>query len=235
MARKRPRTKKTFSSFALPKPIALLMTESKLMYSQHMVYFCDSEAKRWESIAEKLEILAKGKSNQETLAAPRAASTNPRNPPAQPAERDELDDAARRRLQERLGHALRGLIFIFAIGLPKIFYYIYGVYVVLVMSGVMERLQSVQFRQVLAGSRPSLDLQLARLRQRKEALEKVVQLEAAANSNETLDEEELNKQRALLDQFKPNGSWMSRFFYQLPLLFVYSAFPWCHPHPEYLT
>ena len=210
------------------------MTESKLIYCQHMVYFCDSEAKSWESIAQKLEILAKGKGNQETVAAPRATSTNPRNPPAQPAERNEFDDPVRRRMQERLGHALRGLIFIFAIGLPKIFYYIYGVYVVLVMSGVMERLQSVQFRHLLAGARPSLDLQLARLRQRKEALEKVAQLEAVANSNETVDEE-LSKQRAFLNQFEPTRSWISRFFYQLPLLFVYSAFPWCHPQPEYLT
>jgi hypothetical protein len=134
-----------------------------------------------------------------------------------------------------MGHVIRGFILIFALGLPRMLYYIYGAYGVLVLSGVMDRLQSVQIRRLLMGTRQSLDLQLARLRVRIETIEKLSELEEAQSLGKEVDEEEIGKHRAYLEQFTPMKPWFHRFMYQLPALFIYSALPWCNPHSEYLT
>ena len=145
------------------------------------------------------------------------------------------EDPARVVFRARLGHVIRGLILIFALGLPRMFYYFYGIYGVLVLSGAIDRLQSIHFRQYLVGSRLSLDLQLARLRLRRDTLQQVQILESKRKSGEAVDESELQKHRDTMIQFTPQQPWIKRFLYQLPVMLVYSAFPWCHPHSEYLS
>lgn len=137
-------------------------------------------------------------------------------------------------MRMRIAHVIRGVILIFALGLPKMFYYLYGVYGVFVLSGALEKLQSTEFRQLLTGARPSLDVQLARLRQRIDMLQKLAQIEQAIEQDEDFDSDEFRRVNEFLSSFQPSPaiSWLSRFSYQLFFMFVYSALPACHPHPE---
>ena len=215
------------------------MTDSKLAYCQTMVYLCETQSKEWESIADGLTRLLRP-GDVPVVASPASVAAQPivaQNAPPEPApaQPPQVEDPARAEMRLRMAHVIRGMILIFALGLPRVFYYVYGGYGVLVLSGVMNRLQSVQFRRYLTGSRPTLDLQLSRLRQRREALLHVQQMEQRQSIGEDVDEAELTKHREFLQQFTHQQSWLWRFVYQLPVMFLYSALPSCHPHSEYLT
>ena len=220
------------------------MSEKRLVYCQHMVYLCESQAKEWSRISESLShILLRARSSRATSsssetaepeAAPRLHREGARAEGAQ--ERPEQPPAAnmnhQARMQLRIAHAIRGLVLIFALGLPRVLYYIYGGYCVLVLSGAVERMQSAEFRQLFTGSRPALELQLSRLRSRKECLER---LAAAASRGEPVDEEQSVKDREFLEQFFPRKAWIHRFLYQSVFMFVYTLLPSCHPHADFLT
>jgi hypothetical protein len=138
------------------------------------------------------------------------------------------DNQAQQQLQIRLGHLLRGLVLIYALSLPRIFYYMFVGYALLVMSGLFDKLRGTEFRQYWAGSRPSLDLQLTRLRQRMEYIQKLKSCPP--------DDEDAARMREFLAQFNHHrAAYHHRFIYQLVVMFFYSAFPACHPHVEYLT
>jgi hypothetical protein len=146
------------------------------------------------------------------------------------------EDPARERIRVRMAHVLRGFILMFALGMPRMFYYLFGIYGVFVLSGAVDKLQSAEFRQFLTGSRPPLDVQLARLRQRAEMLEKLRQIEHAIEFDEDFDSDELRRINEFLSTFEAplQPTWTLRFIYQLIFLFIYSALPTCHPHQEYL-
>jgi hypothetical protein len=122
-----------------------------------------------------------------------------------------------------------------ALGMPRTLFYVYGAYSVLVLSGVTDHIQSQEFRRWFSGSRPSLDLQLSRLRQRIESLERLARMEEAALAGSEVDEGELQKERDFIESFKSSKSWTARFAYQLVFMFFYSALPSCNPHAEYLV
>ena len=187
------------------------------------MYLCQTQEKVWSRIKEDLE----AKYMQElvnNLAAERPKSPVNRVLPENPV--PPVDDPARVRFRLRVAHLIRGMIFVFALGLPRVFYYVYAGYGLLVLSGLLDELQSVHVRHFITGSRPSLDLQLVRLRQRREFIQKL---------SETLDEEEVLKMRDFLETFKPEKPFHLRFMYQLFLMFFYSALPSCYPHKEFLT
>ena len=231
------------------------MTSAQLQYAQHMVHLCETQADEWDRIANGLRGLlgsrAREKEEDQGEQKSRSAtnSTNHSHPRpreaaqvagAQPEVQPrpalpEAEDPDRARLRMRLAHIIRGLILIFALGLPRLFYYLYGVYAVFVLSGALDKLQSPEFRRLLSGSKPSLDVQLARLRQRMEMLAKLEQIESAMENDEPFDVDEFRRVNEFLQTFEPNErSWSSRFMYQLLFMFVYSALPACHPDPDFL-
>jgi len=101
-------------------------------------------------------------------------------------------------------------------------------YALLVLSGLLDKLRTTEFRQYLSGSRPSLDIQLTRLRQRIEYMQKLRTLPH--------EDEEAVRMREFLNQFLVHRvPMLYRFIYQLFFMFFYSALPSCNPHAEYLT
>ena len=213
-----------------------------------MVHLCESQGEEWRKIADQLsaklhsksenaKIDEKGtdrneKENHATIERPMTDPVQPVNPPREQMPHPE--DPARARLRMRLAHVIRGVILIFALGLPRMFYYLYGVYGVFVLSGALEKLQSVEFRRYLTGSRPSLELQLSRLRQRLEMLEKLEEIERLMERDEPFDADDLRRVNEFLATFTPRDetSWLFRFNYQLFFMFFYSMLPACHPEPE---
>lgn len=234
-----------FQNFLIP-----MSAHANLVYCQHMVHFCETQANEWLSIREKLTGLLENTAQEGSLPskpqrpAPKpAANIRQQNPPARAARVEQRpqqepgpNDAQGAQLRMRLAHVIRGIILIFALGLPKMFYYLYGVYGVFVLSGALDKLQSTEFRQYLTGARPSLDVQLARLRQRSEMLQKLAEIEKAIEQDEEFDAEEFRRVNEFLSSLEPapGYSWVKRFGYQLFFLFIYSALPACHPHPEYI-
>ena len=189
----------------------------------------------WREIANQLEklnynsfsqrsFLPAGSSSSSTPVGHAVAAATAR-PPVPPA----AEDPARAQFRLRVAHLVRGLILIFALGMPRIFYYGFGGYAIVVLSGALDYFQSAQFRQYFTGARPTLDIQLARLRQRKEYIEKLSEVTADDDSEAT------TKMREFLQTFKEERSYASRFFYQLVVMLFYSALPSCHPHGEFLT
>jgi len=214
-----------------------------------MVHFCEVQTEEWQSIREKLITVLEGIretdksriSSGSSLPQPATQHPPPTQPPPQVAipERGpqpvvQREDPGRMQMRMRIAHVIRGVILIFALGLPKMFYYLYGVYGVFVLSGALDKLQSTEFRQLLTGARPSLDVQLARLRQRIDMLQKLAQIEQAIEQDEEFDSDEFRRVNEFLSSFQPSPaiSWLSRFSYQLFFMFIYSALPACHPHPE---
>lgn len=199
--------------------------EDRLKYAQGMMYFCEMQGNEWKKIQLGLKgVLAGLMDDHKNIS---AKSSNERSEsraqtiPAPP------EDPARVRFRMRVAHLMRGLIFIFALGMPRVFYYVYGGYALIVLSGILDELQSAQVRQFFTGARPSLDIQLVRLRQRREYLERL--------KTET-DPEEEAKMRDFVATFPTEGRpWGLRFLYQSVFMLFYSALPSCYPHPEYLT
>lgn len=206
-----------------------------------MVYLCNTQATEWGKIGSELsEMLARARSSR---IKPIAAEVEV-NPPERVAERNApapgpaapaREDPNRMRMHVRIAHAFRGLVLIFALGLPRVFYYIYGAYSILVLSGAVDRIRSAEFRALFTGSRPSLDIQLTRLRSRQEGLERLEELERALAREEAVDEEQLAREQEFMAQFNPVRPWGHRFVYQSVVMFFYTLFPSCHPHAEYLT
>jgi hypothetical protein len=218
-----------------------------------MVYLCETQASEWESIAEKLgaiqQIQVEQRSDSRSATSREhvskssmpaaAAPASPRNevPRAAPFARPPVveEDPERARLRMRMAHVIRGYILIFALGLPRIFYYLYGIYGVFVLSGLLDKLQSAEFRRLLTGTRPSLDVQLARLRQRQEMFAKLEEIESLIERDEEFDADEYRRVNEFLSSFNPivhSGS--VRFAYQLFFMFFLTALPSCHPDPEFL-
>ena len=217
------------------------MADKKLVYCQHMVYLCNTQATEWGKIASDLSaMLARARGSRMTPIAAEVQVNAPeraaeRNAPAPGPAAAPREDPNRMRMQVRIAHAFRGLILVFALGLPRVFYYIYGVYSILVLSGAADRIRSAEFRALFTGSRPSLDIQLARLRSRQEGLERLEELQRALARGEVVDEEQLAREQEFMAQFKPARPWVYRFVYQSGVMFLYTLFPSCHPHAEYLT
>jgi hypothetical protein len=229
------------------------MTDANLLYCQHMVHLCATQADEWRKIRDFLASQVKSENvlqakyesgepsrviNQPRIVnpVPVAEVGAPRAEQRQTPNAVQPEDPARARLRMRLAHVFRGVILIFALGLPRMFYYLYGVYGVFVLSGALDKLQSAEFRRFMTGSRPSLDLQLARLRQRIEMLDKLEEIERLIERDEPFDSEELRRVNEFLSSFEPspNTSWIFRFNYQLFFMFFYSMLPGCHPNPELL-
>ena len=211
------------------------MDVSQLVYCQHMLYLSEQQAKEWTRIAEglasRIDRRLRAAINQAKAEIPHIRAEPPQGAqePAVP------DDPDRARMQRRMAHVIRGVILMIALGMPRTLFYVYGAYSVLVLSGVTDHIQSQEFRRWFSGSRPSLDLQLSRLRQRIESLERLARMEEAALAGSEVDEGELQKERDFIESFKSNKSWTARFAYQLVFMFFYSALPSCNPHAEYLV
>ena len=220
------------------------MSDKKLLYCQHMLALCESQASEWEIISESLSSVSlrlgasRRVENQPDSTGSSSGSDpqlgRPRIDPAGEGAPAVAEDPNRMRVQLRVAHALRGLILIFALGLPRVFYYIYGGYCILVLSGAVERMQSAEFRALFTGSRASLEIELARLRLRQETLGRLQEMEAAIAREEPVDEEHYVKEQEVLSQFRPEKPWVYRFLYQSIFMFVYTLLPSCHPHREYL-
>jgi hypothetical protein len=229
------------------------MTDANLLYCQHMVHLCRTQADEWLKIRDFLAAQVKVENRKAVKIEEKQLSSANEQPKLRPREPEivaaiprveqapapnvaQPEDPARVRLRMRLAHVIRGVILIFALGMPRMFYYLYGIYGVFVLSGALDKLQSAEFRRFLTGSRPPLELQLTRLRQRLEMLEKLEEIENLIERDEPFDAEELRRINEFLSSFEPsqNTSWIFRFNYQLFFMFFYSMVPGCHPHPEFL-
>jgi len=210
---------------------------AKLLYCQSMAHLAENQSTEWEKILHHLQGIqqtAEKKSSNVTETSGIHQNEPPRAMPgpnvADRAAR-ERDDRAQAVLGMRIGHLIRGLVLIYALSLPRMFYYVFAGYSLLLLSGLLDNLHQIPFRRFLGGARPSLDLQLSRLRQRIDFAEKLRASEASP-----IDEAEERKMREFLSQFDQHRVPFShRFVYQLFVMFFYSAFPACHPHSEYLT
>ena len=210
---------------------------AKLLYCQSMVHLAEHQVVEWRNILNQLERMSCSENRDKDRNIERL-SMPPREPPRVAPEQNAADRAARERderaqaqLGIRVGHLIRGLVLIYALSLPRMFYYVFAGYSLLLMSGLLDHLQQLPLRRLLGGARPSLDLQLTRLRQRQEFIEKLSRLDESP-----MDEEEQRKMHEFLSQFdNPRAPFSHRFVYQLFVMFFYSAFPACHPHSEYLT
>lgn len=228
---------------------------AQLQYAQHMMHLCETQAAAWDRLGSQLAGFVPGtalvyddpdgrpytspvSNTSDDSSAPRKDGPGSANADQGEQARHvapAAGDPDRARLRMRLAHIIRGLILIFALGLPRLFYYLYGMYGVFVLSGALEKLQSPEFRRILSGSKPALDVQLARLRQRIEMLTKLEDIELAIENDEPFDVDEFRRINEYLQTFEPNQrSWSSRFTYQLVFMFVYSALPTCHPDPDFL-
>ena len=215
---------------------------AKLLYCQSMAHLAEHQMHEWQQILNQFESrcrLASPPARIATVQQVRGETVEnerprERNEPVAPerVERDrEIDERARAQMGIRVGHLIRGLVLIYALSLPRMFYYVFAGYSLLLLSGLLDNLQRLPFRRFFAGTRPSLELQLSRLRQRQEYLEKLELSESMA-----LDEDDRKKFTEFLSTFEVHRApFWHRFVYQLFVMFFYSAFPACHPHSEYLT
>lgn len=194
--------------------------EVRLKYSQGMLYLCQTQAADWNRIAAELGKLYMVSKDQGIPQESQVGNAPPNIPNAPVAE-----DPERVRFRMRIAHLIRGAIFIYALGMPRVFYYVFGMYAMMTMSGLLDRLTSVEFRRYWTGSRPTLDLQLVRLRQRKQYID----------SLDTSTLEEYEKMREFLSTFRQERPYYQRFVYQLFVMLFYSALPSCHPHPQFMT
>lgn len=210
---------------------------AKLLYSQSMLHLAEHQVTEWRSILFQLELMnlspARENATNHDLPGTRhhetpRAGAEPNAPDRAARERDERAQA---QLGIRIGHLIRGLVLIYALSLPRMFYYVFAGYSLLLLSGLLDNLQQLPFRRFVGGARPSLDLQLTRLRQRQEFIEKLRNMEVSP-----VEEDEERKMREFLSQFDQQRVPHShRFVYQLFVMFFYTVFPACHPHSEYLT
>lgn len=136
----------------------------------------------------------------------------------------------------RIGHLLRWSVLLIALSLPRFFYYLFSGYALLVVTGLLDALKSIQLRHYMSGSRPSLNIQLVRLRERSEALKRLLELREEHRELNEEEEREVRKHEDFLATFvDPQVHYLVRFVYQLVFMFVYSAFPDCYPHSQYLA
>ena len=211
------------------------MDESKLVYCQHMLYLSEQQAGKWSRIANDLSSLLNTRMRRRLQqgGAPSAPASGPAPPVA--GQDVPVEDPDRVRMRRRISHVIRGLVLMIALGMPRTFFYLYGAYSVLVLSGVTDHIQSTEFRRWFTGARAPLDLQLSRLRLRLESIDRLSRLEAAVSAGEEVDAEDCRIEREFIDSFKSDKSWPARFAYQLAFMFVYSALPSCNPHAEYMV
>jgi hypothetical protein len=144
-------------------------------------------------------------------------------------------------LAERIAHLVQIMLIMYMISLPRVFHYFFVGYALLVLSGLSEVIRTVNLRQLLGGARPSLSLQLARLRERQESLSRLAALytqrEELGTFSET-EEAEVKKLEEFLASFNETADTPKlplRFMYQLFVMLFYSAFPECFPHSRFLV
>lgn len=211
------------------------------MYCQSMVHLVEHQISEWEAIEQNLQSLGDSLLSPVPVTVPVEAQRAPvaHEPNRAPAEQERQGQAGNRQRDQqaqaqmgiRIGHLIRGLVLIYALSLPRMFYYIFAGYSLLLLTGLFDNLQRLPLRRFLSGARPSLDIQLTRLRQRLEYMQRLQDCESSP-----IEEEELNKMKEFLGSFERSRvPFWRRFIYQLFVMFFYSAFPACHPHSEYLS
>jgi hypothetical protein len=215
---------------------------AKLLYCQSMAHLAEHQIVEWRNILSHLDSLVRDVPQSTRTDVPRqvGGDTLPHGPPPERNEpvaperaaRDrQNDERARAQMGMRMGHLIRGLVLIYALSLPRMFYYVFAGYSLLLLSGLLDNLQRLPFRRLFAGTRPSLELQLSRLRQRQEYIERL-----RVSESMPIDADEKEKICEFLSKFEDHKTpFWHRVVYQSVVMFFYSAFPACHPHSEYLT